>query len=77
MRIGKQENLVCNLNDKKNIVEDIQITQQDLTGGLKLKIVHKVIKFIQKDWLKPCTDQRASFKKMKIMDLKKFLQAHE
>lgn len=27
MRIGKQENLVCNLNDKKkNIVEDIQIT---------------------------------------------------
>ena len=77
MRIGKQENLVCNLNDKKNIVEDIQITQQDLIDGLKLKIVHKIVKFIQKDWLKPCADQIASFKKMKRMDLKKFLQAHE
>ena len=48
---------------KKNIVEDIQITQQDLIDGLKLKIVHKIVKFIQKDWLKPCADQIASFKK--------------
>lgn len=50
MRIGKQENLVCNLNDKKKILSKIFKLQRAKT---------------------------ASFKKMKRMDLKKFLQAHE
>ena len=41
MKMGKHEKPVCNLNDKKQILNIKQV----LNRGLNLEKVHKVIKF--------------------------------
>ena len=45
MKINKCTKLVCNLYDKENYVVHIRALKQALMHGLKLKKVHKVIKF--------------------------------
>ena len=52
MKIDKTQKLVCNLRDKKKYVVHISILKQALNHGLKLKKVHRVIKFNQEAWLK-------------------------
>ena len=51
MLVNKVENLLCNLNDKKDYVAHIKNLQQAFNHGLKLLKVHKVIKFEQEIWL--------------------------
>ena len=52
-KIKKIEKLVTNLYDKSEYVIHIRNLKQALNHGLILKKVHGVIKFNQKDWLKP------------------------
>ena len=48
MKINKCNKLVCNLYDKKNYVFYIRTLKQALKHSLKLKKVHKILKFDQK-----------------------------
>ena len=52
-KIRKCNKLVCNIHDKKNYVVHIRALKQALNRGLIFKKVHKVIRFNQKEWLKP------------------------
>ena len=45
MKIGKVEKLVSNLNYKKRYVVHITSLDQELKHGLRLKKVHRVIRF--------------------------------
>ena len=57
MEINKCKKLVCNLSNKKKIRHThINSLKQALNHGLKLKKIHRVIEFNQKEWLKPYTD---------------------
>ena len=47
-KIDKVEKLVCDSNDKEKYVVHIRALKQALNHGLKLKEVHKIIKFNQK-----------------------------
>ena len=53
MKIEKVEKLFINLNDKIAYVIHIRSLKQASNHGLILKKVHRLIKFNQKDWLKP------------------------
>ena len=47
---------------KKNYDADIRALKQALNHGLVLKKVHRVIKFNQKPWLKPCIDMNSKLR---------------
>ena len=49
----KVEKLICSIEDKEKYVIHIRTLKQALSHGLKLKKVHRAIKFKQKAWLKP------------------------
>ena len=51
MKIGREEKLVPNLKNKKRYVH-IKALDQALKHGLKLKTVHRVIKFQHSKWMK-------------------------
>ena len=53
MKIGKVEKLVPNLKDKRTYVIHIKSLNQALKHGLKIKRVHRVIRFEQSNWIKP------------------------
>ena len=53
MKIGKMDKLGPNLNDKKTYVVHIKRLNRALKHGLKLKKVHRVIRFKQSTWMKP------------------------
>ena len=55
-KLEKVEKLVCSIEDKEKYVIHIRALKQALNNGLKLKNVHKVIKFQQKAWLKSYID---------------------
>ena len=46
----------CSIEDKEKYVIHIRALKQALNHGLKLKKVHRIIKFNQKTWLKPYID---------------------
>ena len=50
---GKVKKLVPNLMDKNNYVIHFRNLQQCLELGMKLKQIHRILKFKQKDWMKP------------------------
>ena len=52
-KIKNVEKLVTNLYNKNEYVIHIRNRKQTLNHGLIVKKVHRVIKFNQKDWLKP------------------------
>ena len=52
MKIGREEKLVPNLNNKKRYVVHIKALDQALKHGLKLKTVHRVIEFQHSKWMK-------------------------
>ena len=54
-RLKKSRNLFAVQKTKKNVIH-IRALKQALNHGLKLKKVHRVIKFNQKAWLKPYID---------------------
>ena len=51
MEINKCKKLVCNLFNKEKYVTHINSLKQALNHGLKLKKIHRVIKFNQDPWL--------------------------
>ena len=63
--------LVCNLHNKKKYVVHIKSLKQALNHGLKLKRVHRIIKFNQKAWLKPYIDMNTELRKLAKDDFEK------
>ena len=55
-KLGKVEKHVFSIEDKKKYVILLRALKQALNDGLKLKNVHRVIKFNQEAWLKPYID---------------------
>ena len=53
LEINKCKKLICNLSNKKKYIIHINSLKQALNHGLKLKKIHRVIEFNQKEWLKP------------------------
>ena len=62
MKIEKVKKLVANLHDKNEYVLHIRNLKQALNHGLILRKVHRVIKFNQNAWLKPCTDMNTKLR---------------
>ena len=62
-KLEKVEKLVCSIEDKEKYVIHIRALKQALNHGLKLKEVHRVIKFNQKAWLKPYIDMNTKLRK--------------
>ena len=55
--------LVPNLMNKNNYVIHCRNFQQCLEFGMKLKKIHRILKFKQKDWIKPYIDFNTQRKK--------------
>ena len=62
-KIEKVEKLVCSIEDKDKYVIQIRALKQALNNGLKLKEVHRVIKFQQKEQLKSYIDMNTKLRK--------------
>ena len=62
-KIKKVEKLICSIEDKEKYVIHIRALKQALNHGLKLKKVHRVIKFQQKAWLKSYIDMNTKLRK--------------
>ena len=73
MKIDKCKKLVCNLLNKKKYVVHIKSLKQALNHGLKLKKVHRTIKFNQKSWLKPYIDMNTELRTLAKDDFEKDL----
>ena len=77
VKIKNFQKLVSNLYDKEKYVAHIRTLKQTLNYGLALKKVHRIIKFKQKAWLKPCiymntklrTEAREILESTEILDL--------
>ena len=63
MEVIKCKKFVCNLFNKKKYVAHINTLKQALNHGLKLKKIHRVIEFNQKEWLKPYIDMNTELRK--------------
>ena len=73
MEVNKCKKLVCNLLNKKKYVVHINVLKQALNHGLKLKKIHRVIEFNQKEWLKPYIDMNTELRKAAKNDFEKDL----
>ena len=73
MEVNKCKKLVCNLFYKKKYVVHINALKQGLNHGLKLKKIHRVIKFNQKEWSKPYIDMNTELRKAAKNDFEKDL----
>ena len=71
MKIGKVEKPEANLHDKTEYLIHIRKLKQALNHGLILKKGHKVIKFNQNGWLKPCIDINRDLRKKEKIDFGK------
>ena len=63
MEINKCKKLVCNLFNNKKYVIHVNSLKQALNDGLKLKKIHRIIEFNQKEWLKPYIDMNTELRK--------------
>ena len=62
-KLEKVEKLVCSIEDKEKYVIHIRALKQALNNRLKLKEVHRVIKFNQEAWLKPYIEMNTKLRK--------------
>ena len=62
-KVEKVEKLICSTENKEKYVIRIRASKQVLRHGLKLKKVHRLIKFKQKAWLKPYIDLNTELRK--------------
>ena len=63
IEINKGKILICNLSIKKKYVIHVFSLKQALHHGLKLRKIHRVIDFNQKEWSKPYIDMNTELKK--------------
>ena len=61
-KVEKVEKLICSIEDKQKYVIHIRAWKEALNHGLKLKKVHRVIKFNQKLWLKTYIDMNTKLR---------------
>ena len=73
MEINKCKKLICNLSNKKKYVIHVNSLKQVLNHGLKLKQIHRIIEFNQKEWLKPYIDMNTELRKAAKNDFEKDL----
>ena len=73
MEINKCKKLVCHLFNKKKYVTHINSLKKAINHGLKLKKIHRVIEFNQKEWLKPYIDMNTELGKAVKNDFEKDL----
>ena len=73
MEVNKCKKFVCNLFNKKKYVAHINALKQVLNHGLNFKKIHRVIKFNQKEWLKPYIDMNTELRKVAKNDFEKDL----
>ena len=73
MEINKCKKLICNPFNKKKYVIHVNLLKQALNHGLKLKKIHRVIEFTQKEWLKPYIDMNTELRKAAKNDFEKDL----
>ena len=71
MEIYKCKKLVCNLYNKKKYVKHINSLKKALNHGLKLKKIHRIIKFNKEAWLKPYIDMNTELRKEAKNDFEK------
>ena len=71
MEVNKCKKLVCNLFNKKKYVAHRNTLKQALNHRLKLKKIHRVIEFNQKEWLKHYIDMNTELKKEAKNDFEK------
>ena len=71
MEINKCKKLICNLSNKKKYAIHVNSLKQALNHGLKLKKIHRVIEFNQKEWLKPYIDMNTELRKAANNDFEK------
>ena len=71
MEINKCKKLICNLSSQKKYVIHVNSLKQVLNHGLKLRNIHRVIEFNQKEWLKPYIDINTELRKASKMILEK------
>ena len=76
MVINKTKKLVCNLHNKKNYVAHTNVLKQALDHGLKLRKVHRVIKFDQEAWLKKYIDFNTDLRAKATNDFEKDFFKH-
>ena len=69
--IEKIETLVCSIEDKEKYIIHINALKQVLNHQLRLKNVHRVIRFNQKAWLKPYIDMKRKLRKESKNDFEK------
>ena len=63
--------LVCNLFRKKKYVIHVNSLKQALNHELKLKKIHRIIEFNQKEWLKKYIDMNIELRKEAKNDFEK------
>ena len=73
MKVNKCKKLVCNLYDKKDYVDHIRSLKQALNNELKIKKIHRVLKFNQNVWLKSYIDMNTEKRKNAKNDFDKDL----
>ena len=73
MEVNKCKKLICNLFNKKKNMVHINSLKQALNHGLKLKKIHRVIEFNQKEWLKLYIDMNTELRKLAENDFEKDL----
>ena len=71
IEISKCKKLICNLSNKVKYVIHVNSLKQMLNHGLKLKKIHRVIEFNQKEWLKPYIDMNTELQKAGKNDFEK------
>ena len=68
---GKVTKLMGTIEDKEKYIVHISALKQALNHGLKLKKIHRIIQFKQKEWLKPYIEMITELRAAAKNDFKK------